>query len=85
MDPGMPMMPDPSGGAVVPSMAPPPQIDPAKLAMIREMLLKRMMSGGQGMPMAPPPAMLGAPPRPMMPPTMIPGQPPFGGMNGVRG
>ncbi len=75
-DPGMPMMPDPSGGAVSPSLAPPPQIDPAKLAMIRQILMQRMMQGGGMGQMAPPP-MLGAPPaRPMAPP-MMPVQAPF--------
>lgn len=84
MDPGMPVMPDPSGGAVVPSVAPPPQVDPAKLAMIKQIMMQRMLQGGQGMGQMAPPPMLGAPPARPMPPTMLPGQPPFG-MNGVRG
>lgn len=53
----------------------------AAQAAIRRLLLQRaMQQGGMGMPMAPPPQMLGAPPvRPMSPP-MMPGQPPFGGL-----
>jgi hypothetical protein len=90
MDPGMPMMPDPSGGAPSPSMAPPPQIDPAKLAMIRQILMQRMMQQGGGMMQQPQPPLLGTPPASMggqsMNPSlgrpasmqMIPGQPPFG-------
>jgi hypothetical protein len=87
MDPGMPMMPDPTTGgmpAVVPQV---PAIDPAKLKMIRDLLMQRMTQTGGGPmpgPMYPAPPILGAPPaRPA--PQMIPGQPPFGGMSGVRG
>ena len=66
-----PGMPDPS-------MAPPPQMDPAKLAMIRQIMMQRMMQGGGMGQMPAPPPMLGAPPRPTAP-TMLPGQPAFGG------
>jgi hypothetical protein len=56
----------------------------AAQAAIRRLLLQRAMQGMQGgMPMAPPPQMLGAPPvRPMAPPPMMPGQPPFEGGRG---
>lgn len=88
MDPGMPMMPDPTTGGmptVLPGSAGAPAIDPQKLAMIRQLLMQRMGAGG-GMPSAGmQPPMLGMPPqRPQAAPPMYPGMPPMG-MSGPRG
>jgi hypothetical protein len=52
----------------------------AAQAAIKRLLLQRAMQGMQGGPMAPPPQMLGAPPRSPMAPQMMLGQPPFGGV-----
>lgn len=82
MDPGMPMMSDPLGGAPAMSSAPPPQIDPAKLRMIQQLMMQRQGAGGpMPGPMYPAPPMLGSPPRPGNP-TIYPGVPAFGGVRG---
>jgi len=45
MDPGMPMMPDPTGGGMPTPMGQ-PQMDPQTLQRIKMMLLQRSMQGG---------------------------------------